>query len=272
MAHIACITPMYFSDESYIGGGERYPLNLARGIVEASGGAYAVELISFGPTSRSHQLAPGLTVRVLAAARPPINPLDVVSWELPEAIADADLVHIHQAYTRCSEVGLPRRQAAAQADLRDRPRRDVQHARAPGRQPRTGRPHRRLLGLRRRRSTGPSTPITVIKGGVDGARFTPAPRPVDARPRPLRRPAAAAQGDRPADRGPPPDLPLTVCGRPYHAEYFERPQGARRGEARRVRHRRRRRRRSSTSTAGPGSTSSPRSTATATADRTSAPS
>src|SRR5260221_1113038 len=61
-------------------------------------------MISWGQPSRKYQIAPGLTVRVLAGARPPINPLDVVSWELPSAIADADLVHIHQAYTRCSEV------------------------------------------------------------------------------------------------------------------------------------------------------------------------
>ena len=104
MPKIACLTPMYFSDESYIGGGERYPLNLSRGIVESTGGAYSVDLISFGPRSRSYELAPGLRVKVLAAARPPINPLDVVSWELPSALSGADLVHVHQAYTRCSEV------------------------------------------------------------------------------------------------------------------------------------------------------------------------
>ncbi len=70
MPRIACITPMYFSDESYIGGGERYPLNLARGVVESSGGEYSVDLISFGPEARSHALARGLTVKVLAAAQP----------------------------------------------------------------------------------------------------------------------------------------------------------------------------------------------------------
>ena len=39
MAKIACLTPLYFSDDSYVGGGERYPLNLSRGVVAASGGA-----------------------------------------------------------------------------------------------------------------------------------------------------------------------------------------------------------------------------------------
>ena len=54
MAKIACLTPNYFSDESYIGGGERYPLNLSRGIVEASGGRHTVEILSFGPSSRAY--------------------------------------------------------------------------------------------------------------------------------------------------------------------------------------------------------------------------
>ena len=100
------LTPQYFDDRSYIGGGERMPLNWARGVAEASGGAYAVEIISFGEHPSRTVLYPDVTLRVLKAARRPSNPLDVVSWELPAAFADADLVHIHQAFTRCSEVGL----------------------------------------------------------------------------------------------------------------------------------------------------------------------
>ena len=100
------LTLLYFEDRSYIGGGERLPLNWARGVVEASRGAYAVEIISFGAQPSCEVLYPGVPLRVLKATRRPANPLDVVSWELPAAIADADFVHIHQAFTRCSEMGL----------------------------------------------------------------------------------------------------------------------------------------------------------------------
>ena len=103
---IKYLTPLYFDDRSIIGGGERMPLNWVRGVVEASRGAYAVEIISFSDQSSCEVLYPGVTLRVLKATRRPSNPLDVLSWELPAAIADADLVHIHQAFTRCGEMGL----------------------------------------------------------------------------------------------------------------------------------------------------------------------
>jgi glycosyltransferase involved in cell wall biosynthesis len=220
VAKIACLTPMYFSDESYIGGGERYPLNLSRGIVESTGGAYSVDLISFGPKSRSHQIAPGLTVRVLAAARPPINPLDVVSWELPSAIADADLVHVHQAYTRCSEV------AYLVAKQQGKPIVVTDHG---GTTSTLGTSVGSLeladhiisnskFGASLYRT---STPITVIKGGVDGAHFTP-PRQKVERDRILFVGRLLPhKGIDQLIRALPPDLPLTICGRPYQPEYFE---------------------------------------------------
>ena len=103
---IAYLAPLYFDEECYLGGGERYPLNLAKGVVESSGGQYEVELVSFGPTSFRREIAPGVSFRILKAAGKPAHPLDMVSWELPEALTHADLVHIHQAYTRCSELGI----------------------------------------------------------------------------------------------------------------------------------------------------------------------
>ena len=107
MTKIACLTPMYFSDESYIGGGERYPLNLSKGNRREFGrGLLGRPDLVRADVEDVTSSRPGLTVKVLAAARPPINSLDVVSWDLPAAIADVDLIHIHQAYTRCSEVAL----------------------------------------------------------------------------------------------------------------------------------------------------------------------
>jgi len=220
VAKIACLTPMYFSDQSYIGGGERYPLNLSRGVVEGSGGAYSVDLISFGPTTRSYPIGPGLTVKVLAAARPPLNPLDVVSWELPAALADVDLVHIHQAYTRCAEVAL------LVAKQQGKPIVVTDHG---GTTSTLGTSVGSLeladhiisnsqFGASLYRT---STPITVIKGGVDGAHFAP-PKVRPARDRVLYVGRLLPhKGIDNLIRALPPELPLTVCGRPYHADYFE---------------------------------------------------
>ena len=241
MAKIACLSPMYFGDESYVGGGERYPLNLARGVVASTGGEFAVDLISFGPAARSYPIEPGLTMRVLPAARPPLNPLDVVSWDLPSAIADADLVHIHQAYTRCSEVALLVAKQQGKAivvtdhggttstlgtsvgalELADRIVANSEFG----------------AGLYRT-----TRPITVIKGGVDGAHFRPDPAG-PPRDRVLYVGAdPAAQGDRPARRGapgrPPADdlRPGVPSGLPRGAEG---PRGRQAGRVRARGHRRR---------------------------------
>jgi glycosyltransferase involved in cell wall biosynthesis len=220
VAKIACLTPMYFGDESYIGGGERYPLNLSRGVVEGSGGAYSVDLISFGPESRTVPIGPGLTVRVLAQARSPLNPLDVVSWDLPAAIAGADLVHVHQAYTRCSEM------AYLVAKQQRKPIVVTDHG---GTTSTLGTSVGSLeladhiisnsnFGASLYRT---STPITVIKGGVDGDYFSP-PRERPTRDRVLF--VGRLLPHKGIDRliaAMPPELPLTVCGRAYQPEYFE---------------------------------------------------
>ena len=66
-----------------------------------------------------------------------------------------------------------------------------------------------------------STPITVIKGGVDGAHFTP-PRQRVVRDRVLF--VGRLLPHKGIDQlitALPPELPLTICGRPYHMDYFE---------------------------------------------------
>src|SRR5262245_26875756 len=100
------LTPQYFHDDSVIGGGERYPINLAIAVAASGGSEFAVELVSFGPRAARVTLHRGVSLRVLAVARPPKHSLDALSWELPEVLANAALVHIFQPFTRASQVAL----------------------------------------------------------------------------------------------------------------------------------------------------------------------
>ena len=217
---IAYLAPLYFDAGSCIGGGERFPSNMARGVAESSRGRYEVELISFSQAPSVRTLSPGVTLRLLTATGRSKHPLDVVSWELPEAIASADLVHLHQVYNRCAEVGLlvakQQRKPVCVTDhggfssplmkqlgLLDMVDRIIAYS---------------DFGAALYRS---SAPITVIKGGVDASRFTPPRQPVE-RDRLLY--VGRLLPHKGIDRlinALPPELPLTICGRPYHVEYYE---------------------------------------------------
>lgn len=216
---IAYLSPLYFDEGSYVGGGERYPLNLARGVVEGSKGACHVELLSFGPRPFTRPLFPGVWLRVLTAARRPALALDVISWELPEALADADLVHIHQAYTRCSEMGL------LVAKQQRKPVCITDHGGTTsslGQQLGALELADRIICYSEFGASLYRTqrPIVVIKGGVDGTTFAPPTvRPPRDRIVYVGRLLPHKGIDRLIDAMPP-DIPLTVCGRPYHPDYF----------------------------------------------------
>ena len=224
---IAYLTPLYFDEKSCLGGGERYPLNLALGVVHASGGACQVELISYGEASFRKPLFPGITLRVLRADNRPEHSLDVVSWELPAAIADADLVHFHQVYSRSCEMGL------LLAKQQRKPICITDHG-----------GHSSDLGMNLgfleladrivansefgatlfRSKT--RTPITVIKGGVDGARFSlpdPGQRPPRDRVLYVGR-LLPHKGIDTLIEALPQELRLTLCGRPHHEPFYRRLQ------------------------------------------------
>jgi glycosyltransferase involved in cell wall biosynthesis len=216
---VAFLTPLYFDSASYVGGGERYALNLAIGVAEATEGRYRVEILSYGAEPFERELHEGVTLRVLRAARKPANPLDAVSWDLPDALAPADLVHLHMAFTRSGEFGLlAAKQQRKPVCVSDHGGwsswlgQSVDHLQLADRLVAYSDFGARLLPR--------SAPVEVIKGGVDDQKFRP----------PLARPARDRvlyvgrllphKGIDRLIRALPDDLPLTVCGRPYHPDYF----------------------------------------------------
>jgi glycosyltransferase involved in cell wall biosynthesis len=227
---VAYLTPLYFDESSYIGGGERIPLNWAKGVVAASRGKFRVEMISFGPAPRRFEMAPGVALRVLTASRKPENMLDVVSWDLPEAIAGADLVHIHQAYTRCTEMGLlvaklqhkpvvvtdhggytsPLGVEVGSLDLIDRIVAYSDFGAS-------------LYGRTR-------TPIEVIRGGVDAEVFSPRTEYGNSEHVLFIGRILPHKGVDVLIEAMPPELPLVVYGRAYNGDYFRRLQGLAEGK------------------------------------------
>jgi alpha-maltose-1-phosphate synthase len=215
---VAYLTPLYFDSASYIGGGERYALNLARGVVEATGGRYSVDLISYGAKRFERDLAPGVRLRVLQVAIKPKNPLDAISWDLPEAIVDSAVVHLHMAFTRSGEFGiLVAKQQGKPVVVSDHGGwsswlgQSVGHLELADRIVAYSDFGAQLFHTR--------TPIDVIKGGVDDVRFRPpSNRPARDRVLYVGRFLPHKGIDR-LIRALPPELPLTICGRPYHADY-----------------------------------------------------
>jgi glycosyltransferase involved in cell wall biosynthesis len=102
---IAFVAPLHFGARAYVGGGERYPLNLARGVLAASTDAQ-VDLIAAGDEPRTVSPQPRLGVHVLPVTLPGRNAFDHVSAALVEALERVDLVHVHQAFTRPSQLAI----------------------------------------------------------------------------------------------------------------------------------------------------------------------
>jgi glycosyltransferase involved in cell wall biosynthesis len=219
VSRIAYLTPLYFADDSYIGGGERYPTNLARGVALESGSGHEIEIISFGDAPALVEIAPRVHLRVLRAARAPENSLDVMSWDLPAALADADLVHVHQAFTRCSEVGL-----LVAKQLR-KPICVTDHG---GHSSRLGEHYgiTELADLVVAYSDfGASlhrvaVPVVVIKGGVDVGAFTPPHGTAERQHVLYVGRLLPHKGIDRLIRALPDNIPLVVCGRPYRPDYF----------------------------------------------------
>jgi glycosyltransferase involved in cell wall biosynthesis len=214
---IAYVTPQHFDETSYLGGGERYPLNLARGVAQA--GNSTVELLSYGVTPTTRELAPGVSLRVLAGNEPS-HPLDVTSWDIVDALRGADLVHVHQVFTRGGEV------AVLVGKQLHKPVCVTDHGGGTTRRLESSGALALADAVTAYSDFGASLVHTsvdthVIKGGVDAAFFTP-PAGHTVRDRILF--VGRLLPHKGVDhliRALPHDLPLTVCGQPYSEDYAE---------------------------------------------------
>lgn len=217
MRRVASLTPLYFDEDSYLGGGERYPVNLARAV--AATGDYEVDVITYGDRAEITELdiCDGVRLRVLPiTARSGREPL---SRHVLAAIRDVDLVHLHQVFSRSSEVAMllakllfkpvcVTDQGGASSDLGcslgmlELADRVVCHSRFGA----------SLMDT--------STPIELVPGGVDDSFFRP------ARPQPERDRVVFVGGLRPhkgIDRliaALPADVPLAICGRSHDETYL----------------------------------------------------
>lgn len=219
LKHVAYLTPLYFDRTSYLGGGERYPLNLAKAV--AATGSYEVELVSYGDAPETVQLslAPGVTLRVLPSVALRRGG-DRVSWEIFDAVRDVDLVHIHQIFSRSSEVAL------LISKLLHKPVCATDHGGASSELGKS----LGMLDLVDRVTCysrfGASlletqTQVEVVPGGVDDVHFAPGSRGAE-------RDHVLYVGRLLPHKGidrliaaMPDSLPLMICGRPYHEEYYD---------------------------------------------------
>jgi glycosyltransferase involved in cell wall biosynthesis len=164
------VAPTVFGVEGLFGGGERYPLELAR----ALSAEVDCELVTFGPHPRETRLG-GLAVRVL---RPWVrwrgHPVHPVTPGLPGLLAGADVVHTHHLRSAPSRIAaVAGRVTGARMAVTDH---GLGGGGWAGLLPRLF--HRFLVVSRFSAETlrAPEGRTAVVYGGVDPARYHPDPR------------------------------------------------------------------------------------------------
>jgi glycosyltransferase involved in cell wall biosynthesis len=164
------VAPTVFGPDGLYGGGERYPLELARALAAE----VDCELVTFGPRPGRWREPAGLRVRVLRPlGRLRGHPAQPVTPLLPPALAGAQIVHAHQFRS------VPSRLAAVTARARGAATAVTDHG-LPGRTW-GGLVHRlfdRYLTVSRFSAEvlgAPPDRTEVIYGGADPRRFAPQP-------------------------------------------------------------------------------------------------
>jgi glycosyltransferase involved in cell wall biosynthesis len=167
------VAPTAFGADGIYGGGERYPLELARAVAAH----VDCTLLTFrrGHGRRGeHRERGGLRIETLPApAHLHHHPAHPVSLQLPRALSSFDVVHAHQVWAT------PSRTAAVAARLRGRGMAVTDHGLlGPRARPLAHRLVDRFLTVSRYSAQVlgvPGAKTAVIYGGADTDRFTPAP-------------------------------------------------------------------------------------------------
>lgn len=95
------VAPTAFGNDGLFGGGERYPLALARALAKQA----ECELVTFGTRPGVTREPSGLTIRVLRPlARLHGHPAHPVALGLPRALRGADVVHTHHLRSASSRL------------------------------------------------------------------------------------------------------------------------------------------------------------------------
>ena len=98
--HVVHVAPAPFGASGIFGGGERYPLELARALARH----VDCELVTFGSRPASVAEAGGLRVRVLRPLVRLGHPANPLALDLPPALLGADIVHTHHMRSAPSRV------------------------------------------------------------------------------------------------------------------------------------------------------------------------
>jgi glycosyltransferase involved in cell wall biosynthesis len=197
--------------DGLFGGGERYPLELARALARE----VDCELVTFGRSARTLREPGGLRVRVLRPwARLHRHPVHPVHPALPALLAGADVVHTHHMRSA------PSRVAAVASRLAGRPLAVTDHGLGGGGWcgllPRL---FDRFLVVSRFSATTMGTPpdrTAVIFGGADPARYRPPARDSEREGVLFVGRLTPHKGIDLLIRAVPPDVPLTIVGTGGH--------------------------------------------------------
>jgi hypothetical protein len=91
---VACLTAWYLTSDDTL-----TPHQL-QAVAPIHGAVGRVEVLALGPSGRGLDLQPGLGLRVLPATELGL------SWELPAALTECDIVHLLEPFSRAGEVGM----------------------------------------------------------------------------------------------------------------------------------------------------------------------
>lgn len=95
------VSPSYYADESVVGGGEKYVVYIAEAVRAAAardGVAVESAALSFGVADSLHEGADGFRFELLRGK--PWDPATVDATRLRERLRGADVVHVHQCLSR----------------------------------------------------------------------------------------------------------------------------------------------------------------------------